>query len=80
MGLDDLINKGKQALAGKDGKVDYKEYSKDAQEAYKDYNSTEGDFQTKAKAVYTGYQDDHKKAASGDAKKEAKDDVKETKA
>lgn len=56
-------------MAGKDGKIDYKEYSKDAQEAYKDYSSTEGDFQTKAKAAYTGYQEDHKKDAKKDEKK-----------
>lgn len=68
MGFDDLLKKGQEALAGKDGKIDYKEYSKDAQEAYKDYSSTEGDFQTKAKAAYDGYQEDHKK----DAKKEEK--------
>lgn len=67
MGFDDLIKKGEAALAGKDGKVDYKDLGQDAQDAYKTYNTTEGDFNKKAQAVYAGYQKD----AAEDAKKEA---------
>ena len=72
MGFDDLLKKGQDALAGKDGKDDYKEYSKDAQEAYKDYSSTDGDFQTKAKAAYAGYQENHKGDKKDDKKEEKK--------
>lgn len=64
MNFNDLIKKGESALAGKDGKVDYKDLQQDAQDAYKTYNSTEGDFSKKAQAVYSGY----KKDAEEDAK------------
>lgn len=58
MNFNDLIKKGESALAGSDGKVDYKDLQQDAQDAYKTYNSTEGDFATKAQAVYSGFQKD----------------------
>lgn len=64
MDFGNLVNKGKQALAGKDGKIDYKEYSEDAKDAYSTYNKTEGLYQEKAKAVYEGYQKDAKEDAA----------------
>lgn len=67
MNFNDMIKKGEAALAGKDGKIDYKDLGQDAQAAYKTYNSTEGDISKKAKAVYDGYQKD----AAEDAKKAA---------
>lgn len=59
MDFNGLLKKGQEALAGKDGKVDYKDLGEDAQDAYKTYNKTEGSFQDKASAVYSGYQKDH---------------------
>ena len=45
MNFNDIVNKGKD-LAG----------SKGAQEAYKEFNSTDGSYTDKAKAAYSGYQ------------------------
>lgn len=65
MNFGDIVKKGEAALAGKDGKVDYKELEKDAQAAYSTYNSTDGSSTDKAKAAYAGYQKSH----SGDDSK-----------
>lgn len=69
MNFNDLIKKGEAAIAGKDGKVDYAELGKDAQEAYGTYNKTEGSFTDKAKAVYSGFQEDQAADAAKTEKK-----------
>lgn len=74
MNFNDIIKKGEAALAGSDGKVDYKDLQEDAQDAYKTYNSTEGDFTTKAKAVYSGYKNDRDEDAKADSKDEKKEE------
>lgn len=72
MDFNGLLKKGEAALAGKDGKVDYKELGEDAQSAYKTYNSTEGTFQDKATAAYKGYQKEHEKDGKDEKKEEKK--------
>lgn len=52
MGFDDLINKGKQLVGDKD----LSQYSGNAQNAYKEFNSSEGTMADKAKAAYGGFQ------------------------
>lgn len=59
MNFGDILKKGEAALAGKDGKIDYASLEKDAQEAYKTFNSTEGSFTQKAQAAYSGYNASH---------------------
>jgi len=62
MNFNDIVNKGKE-LAG----------SKGAQEAYKEFNSTDGSYTDKAKAAYSGYQKGEKSGS------EEKSDSKEEK-
>lgn len=59
MNFDSILKKGQDALKGEDGKIDYKDLSKDAQDAYKTYSTTDGDFQKKATATYTAYSKSH---------------------
>ncbi|KAF5211747.1 hypothetical protein E0198_001289 [Clavispora lusitaniae] len=72
MNFDDLKKRGEAALAGKDGKIDYAELGKDAQEGYNTYNKTEGSFADKAKAAYAGYESSHKDDKKEEEKKEEK--------
>lgn len=72
MNFGDIVKKGESALAGKDGKVDYKTLEKDAQQAYSTYNSTEGTTTDKAKAAYSEYQKNHSSDSKSDAKSDSK--------
>ncbi|OBA22678.1 hypothetical protein METBIDRAFT_35846 [Metschnikowia bicuspidata var. bicuspidata NRRL YB-4993] len=69
MDFGNLINKGKEALAGEDGKIDYSGMQKDAQEAYKTFSTTEGSYTDKASAAYSEYQKDHASQKSSDETK-----------
>lgn len=68
MNFNDIVNKGKE-LAG----------SKGAQEAYKEFNSTEGSYTDKAKAAYSGYQKGEKSDSKEDSSDSKKSDSKEEK-
>lgn len=70
MGFDDLIKKGQELAAGKDGKVDYKAYQEDAQDAYTELSKTDGSFVDRAKNAYTEVQKNH--AGSSDLTSEEK--------
>lgn len=67
MNFNDILKKGEDALKGEDGKINYKDLQKDAQDAYKTYSSTEGSYQDKASAAYSSYQKSH--ASSGNTEK-----------
>lgn len=68
MGFDDLIKKGQELAAGKDGKVDYKAYQEDAQDAYTELSKKDGSLADKAKNAYTEVQKNH--AGSSEKKEE----------
>lgn len=64
MGLEDLVNKGKQYVSDKDGKIDYQS----AQKAYGEFNKTEGSVADKAKAAYSEFSKDHSSSGKDEKK------------
>ncbi|CAN3359523.1 hypothetical protein DICA3_F05050 [Diutina catenulata] len=70
MAFDDILKKGESFYKGEDGKFNSKALQEDAQDAYKSYNSTQGSFQDKGKAIFGEIKTNHAGGAASDKKEE----------